>query len=91
VNDLDLSSSLPPLDGLTALNTLNLSGSGVTTLLSLNGLTALETLDLGGSGVTTLPSLDRLTALTFLRLGPLFRLLTDAEQEKLRARGVKIY
>ena len=39
--------SLPSLDGLTALQQLNLCGcSGLTSLPSLDGLTALQTLDL---------------------------------------------
>ena len=60
--------SLPSLDGLTALQTLNLGGCTGLTSLSLDGLTALQTLDLGGcSGLTSL-SLDGLTALQKLDL-----------------------
>ena len=58
---------LPSLDGLTALQTLNLGLLGLTSLPSLDGLTALQTLDLSGcSGLTSLPSLDGLTALQTL-------------------------
>jgi hypothetical protein len=72
VSDLNLSNSglttLPSLDGLTALKTLRLTATWLTTLPSLDRLTALETLDLSASELTTLPSLDGLTALKTLDL-----------------------
>jgi hypothetical protein len=60
--------SLPSLDKLTALTTLDLSNSLVTSLPSLDKLTALTTLNLSGSQVTGLPSLDKLAALKTLNL-----------------------
>jgi Leucine-rich repeat (LRR) protein len=60
--------ALPPLQGLTALQTLNLAGTKVMTLPPLQGLTALQTLNLSYAEVTALPPLQGLTALQTLNL-----------------------
>ncbi len=59
-------SDLSPLAGLTALQTLDLSETGVTDVSPLAGLTALKTLHLSETGVTDLSPLAGLTALESL-------------------------
>jgi Leucine-rich repeat (LRR) protein len=59
---------LAPLKGLTALHTLDLSGTQVADLAPLKGLTALHTLNLSGTPVADLAPLEGLTALETLDL-----------------------
>lgn len=61
-------SDVAALAGLTALTTLDLSGTQITTPPDLAGLTALTTLDLSGTPITTPPDLSGLTALAVLDL-----------------------
>ena len=62
-----ITKAMPYLTQL-GINTLNLSGTKVTTLPPLDKLTALQTLDLSGTKITTLPPLEKLTALQWLNL-----------------------
>src|SRR6266508_2403970 len=55
-------------EGLTSLQTLELSDTKLSTLPPLQGLTSLKTLNLARSTLTTLPSLEGLTALKILDL-----------------------
>jgi Leucine-rich repeat (LRR) protein len=59
---------LAPFASLTALESLTLSGTGVTDLAPLASLTALQSLDLSRTGVTDLAPLASLTALQSLDL-----------------------
>jgi internalin A len=59
---------LTPLSRLSALQGLDLSGTGVRDLSPLSGLTALRVLDLSGTQVSDLKPLSRLTALQGLFL-----------------------
>jgi internalin A len=61
-------SDLSPLQGLTALTNLNLSGNQIIDLSPLQGLTALTNLELEGNQIIDLSPLQGLTALTNLEL-----------------------
>jgi hypothetical protein len=60
--------TLPPLRGLTALQTLDLSCNNIGALPPLQGLTALQTLDLSFTDITALPDLRGLASLKELDL-----------------------
>ncbi|OUD11720.1 COR domain-containing protein [Thioflexithrix psekupsensis] len=60
---------LSPLQGLTALTLLDLTGNQISDLSPLQGLTALTLLDLTGNQISDLSPLQGLTALTQLDLG----------------------
>lgn len=65
---LDLTEIPDEIAGLTALQTLNLSGTKVADLAPIAGLTALQSLDLGYTQVADLAPIAGLTALQSLNL-----------------------
>ncbi|MCP4150350.1 MAG: hypothetical protein GY757_21560 [bacterium] len=60
--------SLPPLQGLENLTTLDLRDNQLTDITSLQGLENLITLNLGGNGLADVSALQGLKKLTFLEL-----------------------